>query len=100
MTNPKVLYLSIHLLRLPVRQSGHRLLDATDHQKLSESLTHTQIGLIAMLPYIVATVAMILWSRSSDKRDERKLHSAIPLLIAALGMVGAGHCRTLSWQWR
>jgi ACS family tartrate transporter-like MFS transporter len=32
---------------------------------------------------------MIVWSRSSDRRNERKLHSAIPLLIAALGLLGA-----------
>jgi ACS family tartrate transporter-like MFS transporter len=43
-----------------------------------------------MLPYIVATAAMILWSRSSDRRNERKLHSAIPLLVAAVGLLGAG----------
>ena len=56
----------------------------------SSELTHTQIGLIAMLPYIVATVAMVIWSRSSDRRNERKMHSAIPLAVAALGLVGAG----------
>ena len=57
---------------------------------LSGSLTHTEIGLIAMLPYISATAAMVLWSRSSDRRNERRLHSAIPLGVAAFALVGAG----------
>ena len=43
-----------------------------------------------MLPYIVATIAMVIWSRSSDKRNERKMHAALPLLIASLAMLGAG----------
>ena len=43
-----------------------------------------------MVPYIFATVAMVLWSRSSDKKNERRLHSAIPLSVAAIGMLSAG----------
>lgn len=57
----------------------------------SDTLSHTQIGLIAMVPYIVATVAMVLWSRRSDRHNERKLHSAIPLLVAALSLLSAGY---------
>lgn len=56
----------------------------------SESLSHTQIGFIAMVPYIVATIAMVLWSRRSDRRNERRLHSAIPLLVAAVALLAAG----------
>ena len=53
-------------------------------------MTHTQIGLIAMVPYIVATIMMIVWSRSSDRHGERQLHSAIPLAVATAAMIGAG----------
>jgi ACS family tartrate transporter-like MFS transporter len=90
MTNPKVLYLSFIYFVYQCGSLGIGYWMPQIIKSFSESLTHTQIGLIAMLPYIVATAAMIVWSRSSDKRNERKLHSAIPLLIAALGMVGAG----------
>jgi ACS family tartrate transporter-like MFS transporter len=90
MTNPKVLYLSFVYFVYQCGSLGIGYWMPQIIKSFSESLTHTQIGLIAMLPYIVATAAMIVWSRSSDKRNERKLHSAIPLLIAALGMVGAG----------
>lgn len=90
MTNPKVLYLSFIYFVYQCGSLGVGYWMPQIIKSFSESLTHTQIGLIAMLPYIVATAAMIIWSRSSDKRNERKLHSAIPLLIAALGLVGAG----------
>jgi ACS family tartrate transporter-like MFS transporter len=90
MTNPKVLYLSFIYFVYQCGSLGIGYWMPQIIKSFSQSLTHTQIGLIAMLPYIVATAAMVAWSRSSDKRNERKLHSAIPLLIAAFGMVGAG----------
>ncbi|MBA1243352.1 MFS transporter [Pseudomonas japonica] len=90
MTHPKVLYLSFIYFVYQCGSLGVGYWMPQIIKSFSASLTHSQIGLIAMLPYIVATVAMVLWSRSSDKRNERKLHSAVPLLVAALGLVGAG----------
>lgn len=43
-----------------------------------------------MVPYLLATAAMILWSRRSDRLGERKLHSAFPLLHASVALLGAG----------
>lgn len=90
MTNPKVLYLAFIYFVYQCGSLGVGYWMPQIIKGFSSSLSHTEIGLIAMLPYIVATVAMVLWSRSSDRRNERKLHSAIPLLVAALGLVGAG----------
>ena len=90
MTNPKVLYLAFIYFVYQCGSLGVGYWMPQIIKGFSSSLTHTEIGLIAMLPYIVATAAMVLWSRSSDRRNERKLHSAIPLLVAALGLVGAG----------
>jgi len=57
---------------------------------MSASLTNFEIGLVAMLPYAFATVAMVLWSRNSDRTGERQKHSALPLLLGAvaLGLTG------------
>mgnify|MGYP003583012075 FL=1 len=90
MTNPKVLYLAFIYFVYQCGSLGVGYWMPQIIKGFSASLTHTEIGLIAMLPYIVATIAMVVWSRSSDRRNERKLHSAIPLLVAALGLVGAG----------
>lgn len=90
MANPKVLYLAFIYFVYQCGSLGIGYWMPQIIRSFSDNLSHTQVGLIAMLPYIVATVLMILWSRSSDHRGERKLHSAIPLAFAALGLVGAG----------
>ncbi|WP_273820391.1 MULTISPECIES: MFS transporter [Pseudomonas] len=90
MGNPKVLYLAFIYFVYQCGSLGIGYWMPQIIKGFSESLSHTQIGLLAMLPYIIATASMIAWSRSSDKRNERKLHSAIPLFVAALGLIGAG----------
>lgn len=90
MVNKKVLYLAFIYFVYQCGSLGVGYWMPQIIKGFSSDLTHTQIGLIAMLPYIVATAAMIIWSRSSDRRNERKLHSAIPLAVAALGLIGAG----------
>ncbi|WP_339467091.1 MFS transporter [Pseudomonas capeferrum] len=90
MVNKKVLYLAFIYFVYQCGSLGVGYWMPQIIKGFSSELTHTQIGLIAMLPYIVATVAMVIWSRSSDRRNERKVHSAIPLAVAALGLVGAG----------
>jgi ACS family tartrate transporter-like MFS transporter len=59
-------------------------------QELSSYLSNTQIGLIATIPYITASIAMNYWSRRSDRLDERRMHSALPLIIAAITLIWAG----------
>ncbi len=41
-------------------------------------------GFVVAIPYAFAAVAMVLWSRHSDKHRERRLHVAVPAIIAAL----------------
>ena len=60
---------------------------------LSGHITNFQIGLIAMAPYAIATVVMIAWSAHSDRTGERQLHSALPLLVAALALGATGLTR-------
>lgn len=90
MTNPKVLYLSFIYFVYQCGSLGVGYWMPQIIKGFSASLSHTQIGLIAMVPYIFATILMIGWSRSSDRHGERKLHSAIPLAVATAAMIGAG----------
>ena len=48
-----------------------------------------EIGLLSAIPYIVAAVAMLLVGRSSDRRGERRFHSAIPAAIGAVFLAAA-----------
>jgi ACS family tartrate transporter-like MFS transporter len=47
------------------------------------------VGFIVALPYLVSLPAMVLWGRSSDLRDERIWHVALPALLAAGGFAVA-----------
>ncbi|MBN3810078.1 MFS transporter [Paraburkholderia sp. Ac-20347] len=90
MANPKVLYLAFIYFVYQCGSLGVGYWMPQIIKGFSSALTHTQIGLIAMVPYIFATIVMILWSRHSDHRNERRLHSAVPLGVAALALLGAG----------
>lgn len=52
-------------------------------------------GLIAAVPPIISVVAMVLWARSSDKRNERNWHVIIACLVASFGLILAGLSTTL-----
>ncbi|MBP0597542.1 MFS transporter [Herbaspirillum sp. LeCh32-8] len=86
MSNPRVLYLSFIYFVYQCGSLGVGYWMPQIIKGFASSLTHTQIGLVAMLPYLFATIVMVFWSRSSDRRGERRLHSALPLLVAALAM--------------
>jgi len=45
-----------------------------------------QIGLVTAVPYIVSVVAMLLIGRSADTRRERRWHTALPMIVGAVGL--------------
>jgi len=45
------------------------------------------IGLVMAVPYLIATVCMVLWSRHSDRTGERVWHCAGALALAAIGLI-------------
>jgi MFS family permease len=50
-------------------------------------LDSLQIGLVNAIPYGLASVFMILWGRSSDRRNERRWHTAATLFLIAAGLL-------------
>jgi D-galactonate transporter len=53
-----------------------------------------ELGWLSALPYLVTVLTVPLVARHSDRRRERRLHSAIPALIGAIAMLvasGVGH---------
>ncbi|WP_329577605.1 MFS transporter [Streptomyces sp. NBC_01361] len=47
------------------------------------------ISLLSAIPAVFAGVTAITWAASSDRHQERRWHSAIPLCVAAIGIVWA-----------
>lgn len=50
-------------------------------------LTSLEIGLVNAIPYGLASVAMIIWGRSSDRSGERRWHTAATLLLMTFGLL-------------
>jgi ACS family tartrate transporter-like MFS transporter len=95
LSNPRVLYLSFIYFVYQCGSLGIGYWMPQIIKSFSDQLSHTQIGLIAMIPYLFATIVMVLWSRSSDQRVERRLHSAIPLAVGSIAHVGNPYLATL-----
>ncbi|MGO9650384.1 MAG: MFS transporter [Terriglobales bacterium] len=51
-------------------------------------LSNQRIGVLGTVPYVACLAAMLINGWHSDKQGERRLHSAIPLFIAAAGVLG------------
>lgn len=86
-------------------------------KSLSSEYSNSLVGYLVMIPYVAAFFGMILVSRSSDRRLERRYHVASTLLVggsAYLAMSGAhspflsvalfvflavGYCSSLSPFW-
>ena len=45
-----------------------------------------QIGVLTAVPYAGGVVAMILFGRSADRNRERRWHTAIPMVLGAIGL--------------
>lgn len=49
------------------------------------------VGVLNAIPPLVSVVAMVIWSRHSDRTRERTWHVVLPCLAAAIGLVIAGN---------
>jgi len=55
-----------------------------------------EVGLLSMIPWGIAAVAMVINGSHSDRTGERFWHVIVPMLIASAGLLGlalAGHAR-------
>ncbi|MGU7782564.1 MFS transporter [Burkholderia sp. PU8-34] len=56
------------------------------------------VGLLAAIPQVCTIVAMIVWGRRSDRRQERQWHFVIPMLFAALGWLATAWAPFPAWR--
>lgn len=90
MADPKVLLLAVIYFVYQAGSLGVGYWLPQIVKEFSSGLGNTAIGFISAIPYVVAAVGMVWWSRRSDRLAERKLHSAIPLALAAVALCAAG----------
>jgi MFS transporter, ACS family, tartrate transporter len=63
-------------------------------KSLSSLYSNSMIGLLVTIPNLVGLAAMIIVSRSSDRKLERRYHAAIPAVVAAVALVLLGATRS------
>ena len=63
---------------------------------VARGYSNTMIGLLVLVPNLIGLVAMVLVSRSSDRRNERHWHTAGSLLLAAAGLYFVGATQSLA----
>ena len=54
------------------------------------TLSNQEVGLVLMIPYACATLAMVLWGRHSDRTGERKWHLTLPGVVGMIGFLCGG----------
>lgn len=55
----------------------------------SAGLSDLHTGFVAIVPSVVGFFAILLWSRHSDRANERKWHTALAMLMGACGLFAA-----------
>jgi D-galactonate transporter len=82
--NPKVLWLSV--VYFGIAATNYGLSFFLPQIVKAFGVSNVQAGLIAALPYVVGLVSIVMWGRRSDRRLERRYHTAFPLFVAAGGI--------------
>lgn len=57
---------------------------------MNPAFTNFEIGLVMVIPYIIALCAMVAWGRHSDRTGERIWHAALPPIIGGIALAAAG----------
>lgn len=55
----------------------------------AHNATNIEIGWLAAVPYVFATAGLYFWSARSDRKEERRLHSAVALIVAGVGLAAS-----------
>jgi len=57
---------------------------------MNPAFTNFEIGLVMVIPYVIALCAMVAWGRHSDRTGERIWHAALPPIIGGISLAAAG----------
>lgn len=95
-THPRILHLTgIHFLFLMgLYVTGFWMPQSI--KAVAAGYSNTAIGILVMVPSAVSLLAMVIVSRSSDRRNERHFHAAVSLLTAAAGLYFVGATPSLA----
>jgi len=87
--NPRIWHLSVIYCMLTIGLYGIAFWMPQIIKEMQAGFTNFEVGLVTVIPYTAAAVAMVLWSRHSDRTFERRFHTAVPPMVGGIGMIGA-----------
>lgn len=101
LTSRYVLVLAAALCLVVLASYGYILWLPTTIQQHSGG-SNQQSTLLSVIPFLMATLTVQAAARSSDRRRERKLHTAVPLVVAGLSFAmitlpGQSFLVTMAW---
>ncbi len=94
LAHPRVWHLAAALFAFDIGLYAMSFYMPQSVKSLSSGYSNTAVGILVMVPHLAGLVAMILVSRSSDQRRERRYHAAIPLVIGGVALVSLGATRS------
>jgi len=56
-------------------------------KSLSSLYSNTTVGMLVVIPQLAGLIGMVLVSRSSDHRQERRFHAAVPAIIGGIALL-------------
>ena len=90
MLNWRVLVLGLLYIGMNMGLSGINNWMPTIIKSLG-TLSNFEVTCVSAIPWICAAFAAILWGRHSDRRNERYVNLAIPLIVGALGFAASAY---------
>jgi len=57
---------------------------------MNPAFSNFEIGLVMVIPYLVALCVMVTWGAHSDRTGERVWHAAIPPIVGGIALAAAG----------
>jgi MFS transporter, ACS family, tartrate transporter len=93
LTNPTIVLLALIYFLAVTGSYGVSFWLPTILKQLS-GLSNLNVTLLSAIPYVILLFTMILASWSSDRHDERRWHTAVPLFITGAGLGASIAVRT------
>jgi predicted MFS family arabinose efflux permease len=90
LAHPRVWHLAAALFAFDIGLYAMSFYMPQSVKALSSGYSNTAVGILVMIPHLAGLAAMVLVSRSSDRRLERRYHAAIPLIIAGMALMMLG----------
>lgn len=92
---PQVLLLAAVKLLMLSGQLGYLFWLPSALEK-AKSISNFVAGVLYTIPFIVGAISLLLVSAHSDKKSERRIHVAVPMLVGGLALLG-GVLTTERW---